>query len=293
MPAGTKVKLRLPEMVLPNANYQFVLDINRNASTSNYDNEGIRVYASANGEIAEATPLAFISRNYKKSSNFGNVIPAETAAGWYTYELPLNMSGTCYIILRGETVNGSKIYLDHFVVEPVPNCATPGGLICTATTAHTATLNWTDGEAGQSAWEIAYSTNANFDPANVTPVAVTTHPATLTNLAAGQQYYAYVRANCGGNDVSAWSSRISFTTVISDCPAPNDLTPSNITNHSATLTWTPGHELQTTWQIKYKKGSNFNPSTGGTLVNGITTPTYTFDKTLDELNHPTNQEADQ
>ena len=278
---GTMVKLRLPGMVLPNANYQFVLDIFRNTDHSGYENEGIRVFASTNGEIEGATPLAFISRNYTKSTNYGNVIPAEAASGWYTYELPLNMSGTCYIILRGETVNGSHTYMDNFSVEPIPSCAKPVGFVCTATTAHTATLNWTDGEAGQSAWEIAYSTNANFDPATVTPLAVTSHPTTLVNLVAGQQYYAYVRANCGGNNVSAWSSKISFTTAISDCPAPNDLTPSNVTNYSATLTWTPGNEAQTAWQIKYKKGSNFDPTTGGTLVNEITTTTYTFDKTLD------------
>ena len=279
--SGTMVKLRLPEMYLPNANYQFVLDIYRNTNHYGYENEGIRVFASTNGEIAGATPLAFISRNFTKSTSYGNVIPAEAAAGWYTYELPLNMSGTCYIILRGETVNGSAIYLDNFSVEPVPTCAKPIGLACTALTAHTATLNWTDGETGQDAWEIAYSTQAGFDPSTVTPVTVTTHPATLADLDAGWQYHVCVRANCGGDDVSAWSSPISFTTAISDCPAPDDLTPSNVTNHSATLTWTPGNELQAAWQLKYQKGSDFNPATEGTLVDGITIPTYTFDKTLD------------
>ena len=83
------------------ANYEFSIDIYRSNSTynENYPNEGIRVYASTDGEIEGATELAFIPRQYNEGNN---VIPAESATGWYTYELPIGMSGTCYIILRGE-----------------------------------------------------------------------------------------------------------------------------------------------------------------------------------------------
>ena len=121
MAEGTMTKLVLPGMILPDANYQFTLDVYRsnntyNASTTN-PYEGIRIYASTDGEIEGATELAFILRQYDEASS---TIPAEEAAGWYTYSLPIGMSGTCYIILRGESMYGSATYMDNFVVEEIP-----------------------------------------------------------------------------------------------------------------------------------------------------------------------------
>ncbi len=58
MAGGTLTKLVLPEMTLP-ANYEFSIDIYRSSSTynDNYPNEGIRVYASTDGEIEGATEV--------------------------------------------------------------------------------------------------------------------------------------------------------------------------------------------------------------------------------------------
>ena len=119
MAEGTMTKLVLPGMTLPNANYQFTLDVYRSNSTYNdsYPYEGIRVYASTDGEIEGATELAFIPRQYTEGNE---VIPAEDAVGWYTYSLPLGMSGTCYIILRGESQYCTATYMDNFVVEEIP-----------------------------------------------------------------------------------------------------------------------------------------------------------------------------
>ncbi|MCR5013230.1 MAG: fibronectin type III domain-containing protein, partial [Bacteroidales bacterium] len=117
MASGTLTKLVLPGMALPNSNYQFVIDVYRNDNDDRYVEEGIRVYASTNGEIEGATELAFISRNYTVGDD--NLIPAETASGWYTYKLPIGISGTCYIILRGESKYGSSTNMDNFVIKEI------------------------------------------------------------------------------------------------------------------------------------------------------------------------------
>ena len=112
--AGTMTKLRLPEMTLPQGiNYQFVLDVYRSTSTygNNYQAEGIRVFASPDGDISGATELAFIPRHYSVSNGY---VPAEEAAGWYTYELPIGFSGTCYIILYIFSFIYNFIYLSPF-----------------------------------------------------------------------------------------------------------------------------------------------------------------------------------
>ena len=119
MNAGTMTKLVLPFMTLPGDNYQFTLDVYRSASTynSNYVSEGIRVFVSTNGEIEGATELAFIPRQYQVSND---VIGAEDSVGWYTYELPIGISGDCFIILRGESQYCTSTYMDNFVVEEIP-----------------------------------------------------------------------------------------------------------------------------------------------------------------------------
>ena len=70
------------------------------------------------------------------------------------------------------------------------------------------------------------------------------------------------------------------------CYRPLGLTASDVTNHSAKLSWTAGTEDQTAWQIAYRKGTTFNPAdttldwTTVTIVD-VTTNPYTFVKTLD------------
>ncbi len=282
MTNGTMTKLMLPGMTLPGDDYQFTLDVYR-VNATYYAEEGVRVYASTDGEIEGATELAFISRNY--GTGDGNLIPAESEAGWYTYELPINISGTCYIILRGESKYGSHTYMDNFKVEQMPTCPKPSAFASSATTAHSATLSWTKGEAEQDAWQIAYSTSNSFAPAaDFTPgdgeglVGADNNTLfELTGLAQSTTYYAYVRANCGGGDYSAWNStRISFTTPAGN-RTPTGLTVDNatITSSQATASWTPrdGNTLHESYDIYWALASveavPLEP-TAPNLISGIT-----------------------
>ena len=89
----------------------------------------------------------------------------------------------------------------------------PKNLAASDVATTTATLGWTDGEEGLTAWQIAYSTNADFVPdTEGTKVDVDANPYTLTELTAATTYYAYIRAK-KGNDYSAWSNKVEFTTL--------------------------------------------------------------------------------
>ena len=115
MSAGTLTKLVLPGMTIPDEGvYKFSIDVFRDSE--NYaEDEGIRIFASTNGEIEGATELGFVSRDYTQSD--GGVVAAEDDYGWYTYAFTIPFSGTCYIILRGESQYGSGTYMDNFVVR--------------------------------------------------------------------------------------------------------------------------------------------------------------------------------
>ena len=198
MPNGTVTKLRLPEMTFTTDQYQFILDVYRNNSQSSKTNEGVRVYISTDGEIEGATELAFIPRVYTVSND---VIPAETATGWYTYKLPFSVTGNYYIVLAGESKYGAATYMDNFVVRVTPKYdvttsvsmtaeATPAPMGSIASTPATLTnvydnttiilnatpetgyhfVNWTEGDAVVSAtnpYQFKLEANrdivANFD----------------------------------------------------------------------------------------------------------------------------------
>lgn len=282
MKAGTLTKLALPEMTLPDNNYQFVLDINRNASGTSYPEEGIRVYASTDGEIEGATELAFISRNCTQTD--GGLIPAESTTGWYTYELPIGISGTCYIILRGESKYGSATYIDNFSVEAIPSCKRPSApkSIADLLTAHTATLTWTKGDSLQTAWQIAIDTLASFNPDSVGIRIVNASKDTfkINGLDANTQYYAYVRANCEEN--SPWSkAKASFKTVIGNkVPTNLAVIDSTITSSAATIKWqgVATNDYHQSFELYYSlSNSDPNPSNAQNIITGITDTLYALD----------------
>ncbi len=116
---NTYTKLALPIMQFEaGRNYQFSLDVYRTYYSPSYTTEGIRIYASTDGEIEGATELAFIPREYSAQSTSGTTtIPAEaTANSWYNYKLSIP-SGTTRIILRGESKYGAATFMDNFKVK--------------------------------------------------------------------------------------------------------------------------------------------------------------------------------
>jgi hypothetical protein len=84
---------------------------------------------------------------------------------------------------------------------------TPAPLYCATVTANSATLEWIK-KGDENAWQICL----DGDETNL--ISATTNPHTLTGLTKGQSYSAKVRAvNSTGDEWSAWSEAVSFTTT--------------------------------------------------------------------------------
>ena len=75
---------------------------------------------------------------------------------------------------------------------------------------NSAKFSWT-ANAGETAWQLVYSTDADFDKSLASPVAITTNPYTLTGLVPETTYYAYLRADLGGDEYSDWTDKLTFT----------------------------------------------------------------------------------
>ena len=240
MSNGTQTKLVLPGMTLPNDNYSFSIDVYRNASGSSFTSEGVRVYASEDGEIEGATELGFLYRNYTQTD--GDVVTAETAIGWYTYVFPIPFSGSCYIILRGESQYGSSTYMDNFLVT---GCTAPTGLAYSELKSQYVDLSWTS-EADR--WDLSIGDDDH--PIELTTSDVTIDGTTVTYRLAGLDaetpYTVKVRNNCGTDGVSLWSTPLSFTTL-ADCGNPEDVTISHVGAHVADVAWTGNGDEFTVW----------------------------------------------
>ena len=190
MASGTVTRLSLPYVDVPDTNYEFALDIYRN--TSSYPLEGIRVFAAYDDGEQE---LAFIPRCYAVGNN---VIPVESASGWYNYELPLPKSGKCRIILQGESRFGSATHMDNLVLRKTPTCARISDVTVSGIGDTYANVSWTQGGT-ETQWQyICVPSDAVVDWTNATVVNATT--VNITGLQPSTLYNVYVRSYCGADE---------------------------------------------------------------------------------------------
>ena len=115
-----------------------------------------------------------------------------------------------------------------FTTDSLP-CFDPSELAVQATGYTTATLGWTaNGE--ESNWRI-HVWNTSFEQT----YDVTSNPATVTGLVSDVEYSAEVMAVCGGVLESGVSNTVTFRTA--RCEAPTNVSGSNITAHTAVVSW--------------------------------------------------------
>ena len=180
------------------------------------------------------------------ASTFVEIETTTPTTSYAEYTYTLEGEGN-YVAIMVEAANSSAtsrtVYIDDIMVADPPTCAKPQGLVVSAVTNHTATLTWVDSVA--TAWQISL-----VHGEEETIIDVTENPYTLTGLDASTAYTVMVRANCGNDGMSYWSSAKSFTTQVA-CSVPTSLTKTEITAHSAKLGWTEAGGA-TEWVIAYK-----------------------------------------
>lgn len=156
------------------------------------------------------------------------------------------------------------VSIDNFYIYDIATCPAPSALTVTNVMPYSADFSWTTG--GASNWNIllvdsatsisttyAASSNTNFNIAGLNDVTT---------------YYAYVQDTCGPGDLSGWVGPIQFTTPES-CPAPVNLTVTNVTDSTAIITWTGGGN-GTSYNVAVVEAGT--PLTGDTSV---TSTSYT------------------
>jgi hypothetical protein len=132
----------------------------------------------------------------------------------------------------------------------LPSCLFPTDLVVSDIEARQAVLAWTEnGDA--TAWEVEVVGNTT------TVLNATQNPYTLTGLQPETHYTVRVRSKCSNTDFSEWSLGTSFTTSVA-CPAPTNLTVSDLTTTSATLGWTSYNETFDVWYRELVAGGGYD-----------------------------------
>src|SRR5690606_12135871 len=158
------------------------------------------------------------------------VMPVTTVSSTTHTEItPIDLSaytGNVYIAVHipNSSTDGWYIYFDDFVLEEIPSCLAPTTLAATGMTTTSADLSWTDTNTpAASTWDVHVVPAGDPAPdASTTPtdVGVTTNPYNKTGLTDNTDYEFYVRADCGGGDLSTWVGPFAFTTPCGTMVAP-------------------------------------------------------------------------
>jgi hypothetical protein len=100
--------------------------------------------------------------------------------------------------------------IDDITIGDMPTCIRPEALSADNLTINSAMLHWTDLN-GATSWNIEYDT-AGFIPTGVPSISGVSNPHVITELNSATEYDFYVQTDCGGGDVSAWTSAATFVT---------------------------------------------------------------------------------
>ena len=177
-------------------------------------------------------------------------------------------AGTKYVAIKCTSNDMYYLFVDMISFTVPDACAKPTNLTVNEVGSRTANISWA---SDASSWQVCI----NDDEAHLINVNQTSY--TLSGLTPETNYTVKVRANCGNNNLSAWAS-VSFTTEVA-CPAPGDLTATNITSTSANIGWTSSNN---NFVLKYREffenpnNNNFENGMGSWTTIDADGDTYTW-----------------
>ena len=116
-----------------------------------------------------------------------------------------------FIVFNGDTVSGNDLTFTT-LPEDVQPCDVPTGLAASNITHNSFTVTW------NAVPDASYTLRYRPAQGQWTSVTPSTNSHELTSLAAETTYEVQVQADCGGDNVSAWSESLNVTTLEDGIP---------------------------------------------------------------------------
>lgn len=140
---------------------------------------------------------------------------------WDRVTVPVIGFGGDTVRLRVTTtasMGSGSAFLDNFAFDELLSCSDISGLSITAVGPTEASFLLADTAAAHTAWQYAVTT-AGLDPETAQKHIVNSKQFTVAGLTARTDYQLNVRAYCGPNDTSHWST-LAFTTTTEPAALP-------------------------------------------------------------------------
>src|SRR5690554_1334483 len=238
-------------------------------------------------EAGESLAVWQISNNYnsRHTLRWGGTCPGETEIACINDPdtQPVGWTNTTedtqrvWFILGGY-LSGSGDFVLDWQVYPAGVCVPVRSVRAHSISDNTATIAWELLVSGSS-WEVIYGPEG-FDPESEgEQLVVEEQQVVLNDLLPETTYQAYVRTLCSEELTSAWSTPVTFSTLVF-CRVPRSLSVSAITTSSASVGWTDGGN-GAEWEVEYGP-AGFTPGSG-TRVEGLEATSVE----LSELQHST------
>ena len=224
---------------------------------------------------------------------YDTLSPSATST-WEQFKVNFNnYNGNAhYIAMRSGSGSATNyMYVDDFVLDYIPSCDVPDGLVVSGITSNSITLSWTPTTPAPS-WDIEYQMEDDMDWTQESGISTTSF--TIDNLDPNTSYtFTFkVKAICAPNDESAWLSE-SFTVSTSCVPVTEfPYTESFDTYGTGTSAypncWSKSH-TQTTTSVSYPYiNTTYNSAPGAmyfysTTSYGVWAVTPYFDANISML----------
>ena len=225
-----------------NAGSEYVYNNITCSATGEHVSFDLSAYVGQNVRIAfygESTVSATGSDNNLHIDNVVVGIPIP-AGEWMTattdtttYTLTGLIPTTEYEVYVESVCEGETSHVtNHITITTDVACPAPTALTVANITPTSVDLSWT---SSADAWEIEVADDQ--EPPVITNWDANAIPFTVPGLFPETDYTIRVRANCGDEGYSEWSTPITFTTL-EGCPVPFDVEVDTVTYNSATVAWT-------------------------------------------------------
>lgn len=170
-------------------------------------------------------------------------------ASWTLQTLILpNPSSTYQIAFEGINNWGYANVIDQVQIKEAPSCLPPSSLSVSNLTTSSVDLGWVE-NGSATTWDIQWGLQGFALGTGTIISGTSTNPHQLMGLNGNTTYAFYVRADCGGGDLSTWVGPFSFTTLVS-CVQPSNITSLNTTSTTALIDWTE-NGTATTWEFQW------------------------------------------
>lgn len=193
-------------------------------------------------------------------------------------DLILSETGEYYLVFYWRNDLYSVLYnppaaVDNISVEFSTACLPVTNLVTTNVGKTSASVTWTP-VGDETQWQVSLTSSQSTSPddGNITLVNTTSH--TFTGLNYDTYYYAYARAYCSESDQSPWTPVCTFLTEEA-CAKISDLTKSDITPTSVTLSWTSTDADASQCEVVVNQSSDPTVDVVATMVVDNTTATIT------------------